>query len=161
MKEKSKAPATNPAKGPSTMARNTLLLRISQFIIPEPPAAIPAPRSPPTNEWLTLIGIPNKVQINTQTTAPNTPTAIMTSVISTGKIIPPRVSATFVETQAPARLKTLAKINAFTGVSAFVAVTVAIAFARSFAPFKKSKTNAKNIIRITNHKASIPLNPAL
>ena len=55
---------------------------------------------------------------------------------ASGEMIPlPMVFATAVKARAPRTLKKLAKASAFSGVNALVAITVAIAFALSFAPF--------------------------
>jgi len=78
------------------------------------------------------------------------------------EIIPlPIVFATLVETNAPAILNTLAKIKAFVGERALVAVTVAIELARSLAPFKKSKIKAKTTISVIKNKVGIILSKSI
>ncbi len=89
-----------------------------------------------------------------QTMAPTKPPKMTAVVIFVSSTNPPEmVLATSVERNAPIRLRMAATVTAvFLGLSAPVAMEVAMALAVSWKPLVKSKTNAVMITTITRRE---------
>src|SRR3954453_2662347 len=101
------------------------------------PEARPAPTSPPTSAWEEEDGSPKYQGMRFQRIGP-TRAARMT-VRPAGPaggwmILSATVAATSVESRAPPRLATAARVRAARGVSARVETALAIAFAASWNP---------------------------
>ncbi len=98
----------------------------------KPPAAMPAPATPPMRAWLELLGRPRAQVTRFHTIAPTTPASTTLMVTTCGWTMPfPTVVATLIEMNAPAKFNTPAINTAVRGVNARVDTVVAIALAAS------------------------------
>src|SRR6266702_3425201 len=126
------------------------------------PAASPAePMMPPMSAWLLDVGRPHSHVTRSHTIAPTTPPMMMAiewwnAASLSGRAFTPRmfvsmiplpiVSAiAFVMKTIPTKLPAAAMATAFVGVRTFVATIVAIAFAASWNPLKKSNRKTTRI----------------
>jgi hypothetical protein len=99
---------------------------------PEPIPAIAAPTTPPTSAWLELEGSDSAQVIRFQAIAPISAANTMFSESASASTIPVAiVVATLIERNAPRRFMTAAMATATRGLSAPVAIDVAIALAVS------------------------------
>src|ERR1700733_1114767 len=115
-----------------------------------PTDANDAPISPPISAWLELDGIVKYQVIRFQVIAPinaasTTASPSMPPVADAGTIPLAIVVATLIEMNAPTKLSVAEIITATTGLSAPVAIDVAIALAVSGKPFVKSNATAATI----------------
>src|SRR4051812_27592507 len=108
-----------------------------------PTAASEAPIIPPISACEDDDGTPNHHVARFQAIAPTSP-AKMTVVVTMPAFTIPwaTVAATEIEMNAPAKFRMAATPTAMRGLSAPVAIVVAIAFAVSWNPLVKSKTSA-------------------
>src|SRR5436309_1146601 len=156
----------NPSN-PTTPARNAIPVSAKKRkrfsgagtrIAPTPPARIVDPISPPINAWLLDVGRPHHHVTRSHTIAPTTPARMI--VIAWRNCAPrktevstipfPIVSAiAFVMKTMPTKFPTAAIATAFVGVRTFVATIVAIAFAASWNPLKKSNARTRRMAGIT------------
>src|SRR5437870_8409558 len=118
---------------------------------PHPPLTTPAPISPPTRACEELVGRPNHQVMISQAIAPIRVDRRSQAVTIAGSIVPlPIVDATFTpNTKAATKLKKAAHRTAIRGDRTRVETTVATELAASWKPFKKSKTSATRITRMT------------
>src|SRR5690606_22560107 len=123
---------------------------------PKPLWAMPAPSSPPISAWLDEEGMPLSQVITFQAmapiSAPNTTAGLTTSL----SMIPlPTVPATWSPPiQEAAKLPAAPKITAINGERSCVETTVAIEFAASCSPLRKSNASARAISATSSGKAS-------
>ena len=120
----------------------TLETRPSHFTACDPAAASIEPMTPPISACEELDGMPNSQVIRFQTIAPARPaktTVGVTSPVSTRPLA--IVAATLSDRNAPTRFSTAERPTASRGLSALVAMDVAIALAVSWKPFVKSKAS--------------------
>src|SRR6185437_9459194 len=102
-----------------------------------------APIRPPNNACDELEGRPRYQVIRFHRIAPTSPAKITTGLMRVSSTSPPEiVFATWTERNTPTRLRQPAIATATLGLSAPVAIEVAMAFAVSWKPFVKSKINA-------------------
>src|SRR3954468_17835757 len=121
----------------------TLFSTVLRWIASTPPATQVAPIRPPNSACEELEGSPMSQVVRFHMIAPTSPAKITTGVISVSLTSPPEiVFATSTDRNAPTRFRQPAIPTATFGRSAPVAIDVAIAFAVSWKPFVKSKTNA-------------------
>ena len=126
------------------------IIPVTTFCIPPkiiacvPAPTIPAPIIPPINAWLLDVGSPNNHVIISQIIAPARAPITIFSVTKFGSMIPfPIVVATATpKRKGPAKFAAAAIATAWSGRMTLVPTTVAIEFAASWNPFKKSKTSA-------------------
>lgn len=146
----SKRPSRNPKRGERkiNMTIFVIPLRLRDEI---PPCISAGPISPPTREWDADMGIPKNVVNQSQKPALKSPIAIIGRVTMFGSTTPfPIVFATFnSNTKSAAKLQSAARSTACFGFNTFVDTIVAIEFAASFIPFKRSKMRAITTIEIT------------
>src|SRR3954447_7666390 len=129
--------------GESTAGRTTLLSTVEKSIAPAPPATQVAPISPPNSACEELEGSPRSQVTRFHTIAPISPAKMTTGLMSVSSTRPPEmVFATWTDRKAPSTFRQPAIATAVPGRNAPVAIDVAIAFAVSWKPFVKSKTNA-------------------
>ena len=104
-----------------------------------PADARPAPPSPATSAWVSLVGIPRRAARLDQTIRPVMAPPIVVRFTALASIIPwPIVAATAVPDITPARLKTEAMAIAWRGDKERVPTTVAMALGASVQPFTNS-----------------------
>jgi hypothetical protein len=114
-----------------------------------------APMRPPNMAWEELEGRPTSQVSRFQMMAPTSPAKIMAGVMDTDPSASPLMSpletvfATATERNAPTRLRAPAAMTAVLGLSAPVAMEVAIALAVSWKPLVKSNETAVMITRTT------------
>ena len=131
-----KNPRTSPATGESTRAKTTALKPLT-LTAPNPACASVAPTRPPINACVEEEGILKRHVKKDQPTEPNKPaSSVSISICSELTSCLPIVSATLVETNAPSKLQTAARITAVFNESARVETQVATAFAESLIPLK-------------------------
>src|SRR5215510_4196388 len=122
-------PATS---GEASAGMITLEIRPSNCTAPEPAAASVAPMMPPINACEDDDGSPNHHVARFQQIAPTSPPNTTVGVIAPASTIPPAmVAATLSEMNAPTKFRIAAIVTATFGLSAPVAIVVAIAFAVS------------------------------
>ena len=140
-----------PARTGDVMAGMiTLERRPSNLTAPEPAAAIVAPTTPPISACDDDDGKPNHHVARFQQIAPTSPPNTTVAVIAPASTMPPAtVAATLSEMNAPTKFRIAAMVTATFGLSAPVAIVVAIAFAVSWKPFVKSKLSAAATTRPT------------
>ena len=113
-----------------------------------PEATTVAPTTPPISACEDEDGSPNhqvpRFQVIAPTSPPNTTLGVITSPLTMPSAT---VAATFSEMKAPMKLRIAAIVTASLGLSAPVAIVVAIAFAVSWNPFVKSKPSAVTTTR--------------
>lgn len=116
-----------------------------------PPFTTAGPISPPTREWEAETGIPRKVTSQSHRAEVMSPIATIGRVITSGLTTPfPIVFATLsAKTNNAAKLKNAARRTAVLGFSTLVETIVAIEFAASFIPFRRSNIRATIIVIIT------------
>src|SRR5512143_2146319 len=123
---------------------------------PTPAFAIPAPTSPPISACELDEGIPSRCVAICQTIAPANAPKITRELTTSASTIPrPTVSATCKPKNRKAtKLKNAAQATAYWGRSTRVETMVAIEFAASFMPLRKSNASATTIKPKRNGKAS-------
>src|SRR5438034_4985988 len=157
--KKDAAPRTNAI--PVTKTKRSMFVELGRRIDPGPAAREVAPTRPPINAWLLEVGRPQSHVIKSHPIAPATPPMMMAiewkrAALLSGSVFTPRtfvsmiplpiVSAiAFVMKTIPTKFPTAAMATAFVGVRTFVATIVAIAFAASWSPLKKSKAKTTKI----------------
>ena len=105
---------------------------------------------PPNSACDELEGSPSSQVTRFQRIAPQSPAKITTGVILVSSTSPLEiVLATWMERKAPTRFRAPAMITAVRGLSAPVAIEVAIALAVSWKPLVKSKANAVTMTTTT------------
>src|SRR5213593_3723569 len=138
---------------------------LGRRIDPGPAASAAAPMMPPMSAWLLDVGRPHSQVIRSHAIAPTTPPMMMAiewrnAASLSGRAFTPRtfvsmiplpiVSAmAFVMKTIPTKLPAAAMATAFVGVRTFVATIVAIAFAASWNPLKKSNARTRRMAGIT------------
>src|SRR5580692_6630847 len=114
--------------GDSTAGMMTLEVRPCHLIAWPPAAAIVAPMTPPISAWLLLDGMPNSQVTRFQVIPPASPAATTVNVTSLVLTRPLAiVAATASDRNAPIRFRTPDRPTATRGLSALVAIDVAIA----------------------------------
>src|SRR5207237_1568241 len=131
--------------------KSSILLTRETCTTPQPPLTTPAPISPPNRAWDELVGRPNHQVMISHAIAPIRVDRRSQAVTIAGSIVPlPIVDATLTpNTNAATKLKNAAHRTAIRGDRTRVDTTVATELAASWKPFKKSKTNATRITRMT------------
>src|SRR5436309_13907896 len=153
------APSTNAI--PVTKTKRSMFVVLGRRIDPGPAGSAAAPMMPPMSAWLLDVGRPHSHVIRSHTIAPTTPPMMMAiewrnAAWLRGRALTPRtfvsmiplpiVSAmAFVMKTIPTKLPAAAMATAFVGVRTFVATIVAIAFAASWNPLKKSNEKTTRI----------------
>src|SRR3989442_1024928 len=169
------APSTNAI--PVTKTRTSVVVVLGRRIDPGPAASAAAPMMPPMSAWLLDVGRPHSQVIRSHTIAPTTPAMMMAiewrnAAWLSGRALTPRtlvsmiplpiVSAmAFVMKTIPTKLPAAAMATAFVGVRTFVATIVAIAFAASWNPLKKSNEKTTRIATTRIAKRSAIPGPCL
>src|SRR2546428_148867 len=144
---------------------------------PGPAARAAAPMMPPMSAWLLDVGRPHNHVIRSHAIAPTTPAMMMAiewrnAGSLNGKAFTPRtfvsmiplpiVSAiAFVMKTIPTKFPNAAMATAFVGVRTFVATIVAIAFAASWNPLKKSNEKTTRIATMMIAERSAMPSPCL
>lgn len=125
------------------------------------PAAIQvAPIRPPKSACDEELGSPTYQVSRFHRIAPTSPPKMIGTVILASSTSPlEMVLATSVETKAPTRFRTADSPTATFGLSAPVAIEVAIAFAVSWKPLVKSNTRAVMITTTTRNDRSMRSHP--
>src|SRR3954464_7293038 len=133
----------NPVMGESTIAA-AVLLRPPHTTALVPALVMPAPTSPPINACELLDGMPAHHVIRFHEIAPiSAPKITRASTIDASTMPVPTVCATCSPKNRNAmKLKNAAQITAYRGRSTRVDTMVAIEFAASCSPLRKSKTSA-------------------
>src|SRR5256712_6105547 len=150
---------------------------LGRRIDPGPAASAAAPMMPPMSAWLLDVGRPHSQVIRSHPIAPATPPMMMAiewkrAALLSGSVFTPRtfvsmiplpiVSAmAFVMKTIPTKLPAAAMATAFVGVRTFVATIVAIAFAASWNPLKKSNEKTTRIATTRIVKRSAIPGPCL
>src|SRR5712691_12677478 len=146
---------------------------LGRRIDPGPAASAAAPMMPPMSAWLLDVGRPQSQVIRSHAIAPTTPPMMMAiewrnAAWLSGRAFTPRtfvsmiplpiVSAiAFVMKTIPTKFPNAAMATAFVGVRTFVATIVAIAFAASWNPLKKSNEKTTRIAtRMIAKRSAIP-----
>ena len=142
----SRSASISPNIGESTMAAAVLPSPV-HTIAPSPAFAVPAPTRPPISACDELDGMPSPQVIRFHTiapiSAPNTTRGSMTSAVT---MPTPMVCATCSPKNRNAmKLKNAAQATAYCGRSTRVDTMVAIEFAASCRPLRKSKISATAI----------------
>src|SRR5713101_2134160 len=143
---------------------------------PGPTARTVEPMMPPISAWLLDVGRPHSHVTRSHKIAPTTPPMMMAiewknAASLSGRAFTPRtfvsmiplpiVSAiAFVMKTIPTKLPAAAMATAFVGVRTFVATIVAIAFAASWNPLKKSNKKTTRIATMRIVKKSVIPSPA-
>src|SRR5262245_10775564 len=123
------SPATT---GDAIAGMMTFETRPSNLTAPVPAAAIVAPTTPPISACEDDDGRPNHHVARFQQIAPTSPPNTTVGVIAPASTIPPAmVAATLSEMNAPTKFRIAAIVTATFGLSAPVAIVVAIALAVS------------------------------
>src|SRR5690242_13169249 len=131
---------------------------VPKLTAPLPAAIQVAPIRPPNNACDEELGRPRYQVSRFHKMAPTRPPKMIGTVILVSSTRPlEMVLATSVETNAPTRFRTADKPTATFGLSAPVAIDVAIALAVSWKPFVKSNTRAVTITTTTRNDRSIPI----
>src|SRR6185312_12840193 len=140
MKKTRKIASTNPTKGERKIAA-LVLMTPGQTIADNPAFAQPAPKSPPTSACEDEEGIPSPQVIKFHAMAPISAPKITCGSTMLVEMIPvPSVSATCSPKNKNAmKLKNAAHATAYCGFSTRVETMVAMEFAASCRPFKRSK----------------------
>src|SRR5262249_10650971 len=138
------AAATTPARiGAITAGISTLDVSSLNSTAEVPTAAIVAPTIPPMSACDEEDGTPNHHVTRFQVIAPTSPAKITVGVMAPELTMPvAAVAATLIEMSAPTKLSAPAIPTAIFGLSAPVAMVVAIALAVSWKPLVKSNTSA-------------------
>ena len=143
-------PSSKPTIGESTM--NTAIFWNPLAInAPHPASATAAPAMAPTRACEELVGSPSHHVMMSHAIAPTRPAKI-TALLSTAGFTTSFaiVAATFVpKIRKAAKLKNAAHTTACCGESTRVETTVAIEFAASWKPLKKSNANAMAMMMTT------------
>src|SRR5438067_38939 len=129
---------------------NTAILRNPSAIRdPQPAFATAAPPMPPMRAWEDEVGSPRYQVIRSQAMAPTRPAKITDVVKTSGWTTPlAMVAATLVPKMRNAmKLKKAAHRTASLGVRTRVETTVAIEFAASWKPLKKSNDSATRMTK--------------
>ena len=161
--------ATSPATtGAATAGMTMELITPSHLTPPVPSAAMAAPIRPPNRAWEELDGRPRSQVTRFHKMPPTRPANTMVRIgvpISWGSGLPLEpwmlttllltVNATSMERKAPTRLRIADRVTATLGLSAPVAIEVAIAFAVSWKPLVKSNARAVTITTAKIKKASV------
>src|SRR5881409_742449 len=150
---------------------------LGRRIDPGPTASAVAPTMPPMSAWLLDVGRPQTHVIRSHTIAPTTPPMMMAiewkrAASLSGNAFTPRTFASiiplpivsamaFVMKTIPTKLPAAAMATAFVGVRTFVATIVAIAFAASWNPLKKSNRKTTRIATTRIAKRSAIPSPCL
>src|SRR5881396_2662335 len=169
------APSTNAI--PVTKRKRSMLVVLGRRIDPGPAASADAPMRPPISAWLLDVGRPHSHVMMSHAIAPTTPPMMMAiewknAASLSGRAFTPRtfvsmiplpiVSAmAFVMKTIPTKLPAAAMATAFVGVRTFVATIVAIAFAASWNPLKKSNEKTTRIATTRIAKRSAIPGPCL
>src|SRR6185312_5869185 len=148
--------STNPTSGDSTIA-SSAFDRPPQTAAERPALATPPPSNPPISACELLDGIPSAHVTRFQTMAPTNAAKITWASITLGSMMPvPMVLATCrPNTRNATKLKNAAQTTAYCGRSTRVETMVAIEFAASCRPFRKSNSNATAINPTRTGKASV------
>ena len=147
--------ATTPAITGASSAGSTIFdSSTTGSIAPNPAPTTVAPIRPPNRACDDELGSPSSHVIRFHTIAPTSPAKIICGVIrmpsAPSRISPPlMVFATSVLRNAPTRFSTAAISTATFGLSAPVAIGVAMALAVSWNPFVKSKKRASAMTSAT------------
>ena len=148
-----KNPNSIPIRGDNTMKKAIFRIPVAK-IESLPKTNQTGPIKPPINACETLIGNPKCVQKYTHNTAPINADKIRYGFTIAGSTMPfPIVFATCIPNIKTAeKFQKAAQKTAAVGESTFVETIVAIEFAASFIPLRKSNSSAKitPIITITN-----------
>ena len=114
--------------GASNAGISTLAVSPPQSTPPPPTAASTAPTTPPTSAWEELDGIPKSQVMRFHTMPPTSPPRTTSRVTTPASTIPLAiVAATASDKNAPTRLRLAERSTARRGLSARVAIDVAIA----------------------------------
>ncbi|VXC91901.1 hypothetical protein SPHINGOT1_250023 [Sphingomonas sp. T1] len=142
----SSSASSSPTAGETKIAL-TVLITPLQTIAPKPILATPAPSSPPISAWLLLEGMPSTQVMTFHAIAPISAAKITCASITCAWTMPvPTVCATWRPKTAKAmKLKNAAQSTAYWGFNTRVETTVAIEFAASCRPFRKSNSSAMPI----------------
>lgn len=151
--------ATAPATiGAAIAGRMIFCTTVSKLIAPLPAAIQVAPIRPPNRACDEELGRPKYQVTRFHRIAPTSPPKMIGTVIFESSTRPLEiVVATAVEMNAPTRLSTADTVTATLGLSAPVAMDVAIALAVSWKPLVKSNTNAVMITTTTRKDRSIAI----
>src|SRR5450759_2771195 len=147
--------SSKPRPGDKKMAA-TVLPTPDQTTAWIPALARPAPTKPPISACELEDGIPSRCVRTCQTIAPASAPKITCALTTSASTMPrPTVSATCRPKNRKAmKLKNAAQTTAYCGRSTRVETMVAIAFAASFMPLRKSNASATAIRPNRNGKAS-------
>jgi len=150
--------SAKPRDGERTIAA-AVLRKPDQTTAWNPACATPAPTNPPISACELLEGIPNSQVKTSQTIAPHSAEKMTPTVTAPGSMMPlPTVVATLSpNTRKAMKLKNDAQNTAKDGRSTRVETTVAIEFAASFSPLRKSNSSAVAIRPISSGAASVAL----
>src|SRR5437764_4322737 len=138
---------TKPIIG-GTKIKSTVLYQPVGMITPKPERMIAAPAYPPIKACEDEVGRPHHQVRRSHTIAPISPAMTTYCVTSETRIMPlPIVFATAVPNKnAATKLNTAAHSTASFGESTRVETTVAMLFAASWKPFRKSNARATKIV---------------
>src|ERR1039458_5446178 len=147
--------STQPSPGDRKMAA-VVLPTPDHTMALTPALAIPAPTRPPMSACELDDGIPSRCVTICQTIAPASAPKITCELTTSASTIPrPTVSATCSPKNRKAmKLKNAAQTTAYCGRSTRVDTMVAIAFAASFMPLRKSNASATAISANRNGRVS-------
>ena len=150
--------ATPATTGEATAGISTFSTTLSKCTPCDPAPTQTAPISPPNSACDELDGSPTSQVSRFHRIAPTSPAKIMPGETSVSSTMPPEiVLATSVDRKAPTTFRTPLMSTAVFGLSAPVAMDVAIAFAVSWNPLVKSKARAVTMTTATrNVMWSIP-----
>src|SRR5690606_625285 len=125
--------------------KTTMIPMPLPMIAPGPCATRVAPTSPPTSACDELEGMPYHQVTRFQTMAPTRAPKMVWASIRVGSTMPlPTVAATFISnTITAAKLKVAAQTTAWCGFRTLVETMVAIEFAASWKPLRKSNVSAR------------------
>ncbi|MDF2491619.1 MAG: hypothetical protein K0Q58_197 [Microbacterium sp.] len=145
--------------GAMSAGRMTLLSTTPKSMASTPTPTRVAPMSPPNSACEELEGRPSSHVSMFQVIAPIRPAKIIgrnaVGLIWSSRMMPcEMVFDTSVDRNAPTRLRQAARSTATFGLSAPVAMGVAIALAVSWNPFVKSKNSARTMMRTTIRAAA-------
>src|SRR6266545_892484 len=136
------APTPAP-KAPDDRARKSIMSpSLGRMMEPGPAAKSVAPTRPPIKAWLLDVGSPQSQVTRSHTLAPMMPRPIVSAMA-------------FVMKTIPTKFPTAAIATAFVGVRTFVATMVAIAFAASWNPLKKSNEKTTKIATTMSSRNAI------
>src|ERR1700759_3685646 len=149
--------STKPTSGDSTIAARVFDNPL-QTAAERPALAMPAPTSPPISACELDEGMPRPQVIRFQTMAPTSAAKITGASTSEGSMIPvPIVLATCRPNTANAiKLKNAAQSTAYCGRNTRVDTMVAIEFAASCSPLRKSNASATPIRAYRTGRVSVP-----